>query len=110
MTEPLVVPMSTPPDSLKLPLFTQEQLLEPHQMYEQAPSLYPKFQTRYSVARPTFLLREEPEGKRRWRTEEREEEEKGRGPKTQVTSHRSCGCRQKGRKKASDFEDAACNR
>ena len=61
--EPLVVSMSTPPEE-QLPLFSREQIAGLHAMYEQAPLLYPKFQTPQSVLRPPFLEEAKEEARR----------------------------------------------
>lgn len=51
--------MATPPEEVQ-PLFTREQIHGLHSMYEQAPLLYPDFQTPQSaLRRPGFLAEEE---------------------------------------------------
>lgn len=76
--EPFMVSMATPPEEA-LPLFSREQIHDLHSMYQQAPLLYPSFQTPQSVARPVerppFLKKDEREGVRRLRLEEQREEE-----------------------------------
>ena len=73
-----ILSIATPPEAVK-PLFDREQLQGLHEMYSQAPLLYPQFQTpQTSLHRPGFLADEEEkkEVARKARQERMMEEER----------------------------------